>query len=303
MADRIRHGAANRATPDNGTPVARRGRKAMARGARLPKGHEASSPGRSSPRPPPSRRSVASRPPPQSAPGGAGRAPLRARAGRHRPGDRTTDDATRWRRCASVSCTRPEPRPPGSRSHSGADPAQPHAESSGSAPNHPRPRLRRPRDTCADRRRGAAPNATVKGKSPARPARPGHRRSRRRSRRLQGRRHDPQHRERRALELQLRLDQVSDGTHTLTATAYDAAGNSRSALDAAYRRERRAPAPAPTPEPTPTPARPSPTGMIVGLDSGSYGTSGAADVRGAVKTVRFDTERGVRRLKTSRKPG
>lgn len=74
-----------------------------------------------------------------------------------------------------------------------------------------------------------------------------------------------------------------------------------------------APAPAPTPEPTPTPEpiptpeptpAPTPSGsMIVGLDSGSYGPAGAADVRGAVETVRFDTERGVSTLENFEKAG
>jgi hypothetical protein len=61
-----------------------------------------------------------------------------------------------------------------------------------------------------------------------------------------------------------------------------------------------APAPAPEPEPTPTP---SPTGMIVGLDAGSYGASGAADVRSAVNTVRYDAERGVTALENFKNAG
>ena len=43
--------------------------------------------------------------------------------------------------------------------------------------------------------------------------------------------------------------------------------------------------------------------MIVGLDSGSYGATGAADVKGAVGTVRFDTERGVTTLENFQKAG
>lgn len=78
---------------------------------------------------------------------------------------------------------------------------------------------------------------------------------------------------------------VADGTHTVTATAYDAAGHSSSASRSFTVSNPTAPAPAATPEPTPSPS-PSPSGMIVGLDAGNYGSSGAADVRGAVNTVR-----------------
>jgi hypothetical protein len=93
---------------------------------------------------------------------------------------------------------------------------------------------------------------------------------------------------------------VSDGPHTLTATASDAAGNSRSASITVT--VSNAVTPAPTPEPTPAPT-PSPTGMIVGLDAGNYGASGATDVRGAVNTVRYDTERGVSALENFKKAG
>ena len=97
---------------------------------------------------------------------------------------------------------------------------------------------------------------------------------------------------------------LSNGSHTLTETAYDAAGNSRSASItvsvANGVASAPAPAPAPTPEPTPSP---SPTGMIVGLDAGNYGTSGATDVRGAVNTVRYDTERGISGLESFKKAG
>jgi hypothetical protein len=100
---------------------------------------------------------------------------------------------------------------------------------------------------------------------------------------------------------------LSDGTHTLTETAYDAAGNSRSAsiTVTVANGVAAAPAPtlAPTPQPAPTPAAPSPTGMIVGLDAGNYGSSGATDVRGVVNTVRYDTERGVSGLESFKKAG
>jgi hypothetical protein len=43
--------------------------------------------------------------------------------------------------------------------------------------------------------------------------------------------------------------------------------------------------------------------MIVGLDAGNYGNSGAADVRGAVNTVRYDSERGVTALENFKKAG
>ncbi len=93
---------------------------------------------------------------------------------------------------------------------------------------------------------------------------------------------------------------VSDGTHTVTATAYDAAGNSRSVSNAVTVSNAVAPASAVTPAPTPTP---NPTGMIVGLDAGNYGSSGAADVRGAVNTVRYETERGLTGLESFKKAG
>jgi Bacterial Ig domain/Glycosyl hydrolase catalytic core len=95
---------------------------------------------------------------------------------------------------------------------------------------------------------------------------------------------------------------VGDGSHTVTATAYDAAGNSSSASRSFTVSNAAAPAPAGTPEPIPTPT-PSPTGMIVGLDAGNYGSSGAADVRGAVNTVRYDSERGVSALENFKKAG
>lgn len=139
---------------------------------------------------------------------------------------------------------------------------------------------------------------------------------------------------------------VANGGHTLTATAYDAAGNSRSVstsvtvanvATAPTPAPSPAPTPAPTPSPAPTPApapeptpapvpeptpapapapTPSPTpapeptptptpsgGMIVGLDAGNYGSTGANDVRGAVNTVRYETERGVSGLEAFKKAG
>lgn len=94
--------------------------------------------------------------------------------------------------------------------------------------------------------------------------------------------------------------EFSDGTHTLSATAYDDAGNSRTATTTVS--VANAPAPTPTPSPTPTPT-PSPSGMIVGLDAGNYGASGATDVRGAVNTVRYETERGLSGLEAFKKAG
>lgn len=93
---------------------------------------------------------------------------------------------------------------------------------------------------------------------------------------------------------------VVSGSHTLTATAYDPTGNSQSVSRTVT--VANAPAPAPSPEPTPSPS-PSPSGMIVGLDAGNYGTAGAADVRGAVNTVRYETELGVSALENFKKAG
>lgn len=108
---------------------------------------------------------------------------------------------------------------------------------------------------------------------------------------------------------------VADGAHTLTATAYDAAGNSRAAsivvtvanaVAPPVPNPEPTPSPEPTPEPTPEPSpspTPTPGGMIVGLDAGNYGASGAADVRGAVNTVRYETELGVNALENFKKAG
>jgi len=96
---------------------------------------------------------------------------------------------------------------------------------------------------------------------------------------------------------------VSDGTHTVTATAYDAAGNSSSASRSfTVSNPATTPVTSGTPEPTPTPS-PNPSGMIVGLDAGNYGSSGAADVRGAVNTVRYDRDLGVSALENFKKAG
>jgi hypothetical protein len=72
---------------------------------------------------------------------------------------------------------------------------------------------------------------------------------------------------------------VGDGTHALTATAYDAAGNSRTATTTVNVANAPAPAPTPTPSPTPAPAPetspsplPSPApasgSLVVGIDGG-----------------------------------
>lgn len=91
---------------------------------------------------------------------------------------------------------------------------------------------------------------------------------------------------------------VADGSHTLTATAYDPAGNARSVTTSVTVANAVA-VPPPVPDPNPLPAG----SMIVGLDSGNYGTTGASDVRGAVDTVRFDTERGLSALDAYKKAG
>ncbi|HEX5928133.1 MAG TPA: Ig-like domain-containing protein [Solirubrobacterales bacterium] len=91
---------------------------------------------------------------------------------------------------------------------------------------------------------------------------------------------------------------VTDGSHTLTATAYDPAGNARSvSTDVTVANTVSVPPPAPSPAPEPSGS------MIVGLDAGNYGTTGASDVRGAVNTVRFDTERGLSALDAYKKAG
>lgn len=95
---------------------------------------------------------------------------------------------------------------------------------------------------------------------------------------------------------------VADGAHTLTATAADTAGNSHSVSLAVSVANGVVVPPPPDPEPEPTPS-PAPGGMIVGLDAGNYGSSGAADVRGAVNTVRYETELGVSALENFKKAG
>jgi Bacterial Ig domain/Glycosyl hydrolase catalytic core len=126
--------------------------------------------------------------------------------------------------------------------------------------------------------------------------------------------------------------QVADGSHTLTAIAYDSAGNSRSTSRTVTVANVVAPAPAPaptptptptpeptptpTPEPTPTPTptpEPTPTptptpqpevsDLIVGMDAGSYGSTGAAEVRGAVNTVRYEASRGLSGLEAFKQAG
>jgi len=63
--------------------------------------------------------------------------------------------------------------------------------------------------------------------------------------------------------------QVEDGAHTLTAVAYDTAGNSRSAATTVTVANVPVPAPAPAPAPDPTPAPlPSAGSLVVGIDGG-----------------------------------
>ncbi|HEX3173655.1 MAG TPA: Ig-like domain-containing protein, partial [Solirubrobacterales bacterium] len=67
--------------------------------------------------------------------------------------------------------------------------------------------------------------------------------------------------------------QVADGTHTLSATAYDAAGNSRS-TSISVKVANTAAAPAPAPESAPAPS-PSSGGLVIGVDGGYGGWSSA----------------------------
>jgi hypothetical protein len=97
---------------------------------------------------------------------------------------------------------------------------------------------------------------------------------------------------------------VRDGSHTLTATAYDAAGNSRAASVTVN--VANAPAPKPTPEPEPTPkptptpepeptpvdaapnvawAVPTPGATVAGKISGANCEANASDDKGIVKVV------------------
>ncbi len=103
---------------------------------------------------------------------------------------------------------------------------------------------------------------------------------------------------------------VGDGSHTITATAYDRSGNARAVTNTVTVANNvagsPAPAPAPTPAPEPAPApSPEPGGssMVVGLDAGNYGSEGATEVAGAVNTVRYDTERGTSALAAYKKAG
>jgi hypothetical protein len=43
--------------------------------------------------------------------------------------------------------------------------------------------------------------------------------------------------------------------------------------------------------------------MVVGLDAGNYGSTGASDVRGAVNTVRYEADRGLSGLEAYKKAG
>ena len=67
---------------------------------------------------------------------------------------------------------------------------------------------------------------------------------------------------------------LADGAHTLTATAYDVAGNSRTASVTVNAVN--APAPAPAPEPAPSPAPPSSNSLVVAIDGG-WGTWGSTE--------------------------
>jgi hypothetical protein len=68
--------------------------------------------------------------------------------------------------------------------------------------------------------------------------------------------------------------ELADGAHTLTATAYDAAGNSRTASVTVNAVN--ASAPAPAPEPAPSPAPPSSDSLVVAIDGG-WGTWGSTE--------------------------
>jgi len=94
----------------------------------------------------------------------------------------------------------------------------------------------------------------------------------------------------------------TNGSHTLSATAFDDVGNSRTASVTVDVANLSAPSSTPTPTPEPAPS-PSPGGMIVGLDAGNYGSTGASDVRGAVNTVRYETERGASGIDAYKKAG
>jgi len=74
--------------------------------------------------------------------------------------------------------------------------------------------------------------------------------------------------------------QVGDGSHTLSATAYDAAGNSRTATTTVAVFNAPAPAPAPGPEPAPEPGpvpAPGDGSLVVAIDGG-HGTWTSAEV-------------------------
>jgi len=88
---------------------------------------------------------------------------------------------------------------------------------------------------------------------------------------------------------------VGDGAHTLSATAYDAAGNSRVASTSINVANAVAPAPAPVPEPAPAPTAGS---LVIGIDGG-YGdwssteTAYRAQLNAAVTRHEFDVDRAV----------
>jgi hypothetical protein len=63
------------------------------------------------------------------------------------------------------------------------------------------------------------------------------------------------------------------------------------------------PAEQPMPATTPTPESNEEPQLTVALDAGNYGMEGAEDVRGAVGTVRFDTELGAAALKNFQNAG
>jgi Bacterial Ig domain len=98
---------------------------------------------------------------------------------------------------------------------------------------------------------------------------------------------------------------VSDGSHTVTATAYDAAGNSSSASRGFTVANAAAPAPAGTPEPSPTPNPPpapapvpTPGHLAIAIDGGhgtwsTAETSYRAQLGAAVTRHEWDTSQPV----------
>jgi hypothetical protein len=98
--------------------------------------------------------------------------------------------------------------------------------------------------------------------------------------------------------------QVSNGSHTLTATAYDAAGNSRTASVTVNVANAPQPAPEPIPEPTPEPGPapipvPGAGSLIVGVDGGhgfwsSAETTYRAQLGAAITRHEWDPTEPVR---------